>query len=284
MIRRSVIILWIGLPLAGCEKPDPQGQREDAVAPPERLSHRPRGQVSDAPRSLRAMMEAADKIESPAAREKAFAEVAWNSIEIDSELAHEAFQKLPADSTEKIRLIQHYAMRLAEQDPDEALAWASTVGSGQEIAAANGQIALVLAETDPRRAANLLSASDAVCGEFDVALVQVLQRWAARSPSEAAAWAVLFPPGAVRQAGIKIIAGQWLARDASAAFDWFGKLQDEELRKETARALEGVILQQPRDIRDAWLQHADARIQGELRQQREQAIKDVGDNLPPLTK
>jgi hypothetical protein len=61
---------------------------------------------------------------------------------------------LPTDSAEKIRLIQHYSRRLAEQNPDKALAWTATHGTEQEIAAAHGQIAWVLAETDPPRAAN----------------------------------------------------------------------------------------------------------------------------------
>jgi len=55
------------------------------------------------------------------------------------------------------------------------------------------------------------------------------------------------------------------------------------MRKETARAMQGVILQQPEEIRSAWLQHADARIRAELEQQRAQAILDVGDNIPKPT-
>jgi hypothetical protein len=270
--------------LVSCDKPGSSDVRKDAAAPVARGGHAPREQAPGTPVELRTILEAAVKIESPAAREKALADVAWNALETEPKLACEAFQQLPTGSAEKLRLIQHYAMRLAEQNPDEALAWAATVGSEQEIAAANGQIALVLAETDPRRAANLLSESGLVSRDFDVAVVQVVQRWAARSPPDAAAWVTLFPPGAAREAGIQIIAGQWLPRDAPASFDWLETLQDEGLRKETARAMEGVILQQPQDIRDAWLQHADARIQSELEQQRQPAIKDVGDNLPPLTK
>ena len=48
-------------------------------------------------------------------------------------------------------------MRLTEQNPDEALAWAGTLGSEPEIAAAKGKIALVLAETDPQSEVQLIS-------------------------------------------------------------------------------------------------------------------------------
>ena len=59
-------------------------------------------------------MQAAVGLEAPAAREKELADVAWNALEIDPDLARDAFLQLPLDSAEKIRLIRHYAMRLAD--------------------------------------------------------------------------------------------------------------------------------------------------------------------------
>ncbi len=299
-MRRLLTCLCPGLLLVCCDKPDKHETHMGATVPGtrvthdrhslrERISETPAATVgivpdehpSDSPAALRSALQAAMDIESPADRGKALAEVAWNALDIDPELASEAFLQLPKGSDEKLRLIQHYAMRLAEQDPDEAIEWAAGLGFEQEIAAAMGRIALVLAETDPHRAANLLSESGIAGREFDVTAVEVLQRWAAQSPLDAAAWAVLFPPGAAREAGMTMIFERWLPRDAPAAFDWFSSLQDERLRKETARAMEGVILQQPQAIRDAWLQYADAPIRSEIAMQREQAIMDVGNNIPP---
>ena len=172
-------------------------------------------------------------------------------------------------------------MRLAGSDPDAALEWAATVGSEREIAAANAQIALVLAETDPQRAAELLAETGMVGRELDVAVVAVLQRWAARAPADAAAWAVLLPTGEARATGMVMIAERWLPLDASAALGWLGAVRDEALRQEVARAMEGFILQQPPEIRDAWLQLADMGIRTELERQRGQATMDVGNNIPP---
>ena len=286
-MRRTCALLCSSLWLVCCDKPSPRDDDKDAVAPSKRVAasgHAPRPQAPDTPAAFRTILEAALKIESPAARERALADLAWNAVETDPKLACEAFLQLPAESTEKIRLIQHYAMRLAEQSPDEALAWAATVGSEREVSAAIAKIALVLADTDPRRAANLLSETGVASREFDVEVVQVLQRWAAQSPPDAAAWTIMFPPGAAREAGIQVISEQWLRRDAQTAFMWLETLQDDGLRKETLRAMEGVILQQPQEIQNEWLKHADAKIQSELEQQREHAIKDVGDNLPSLPK
>ena len=226
-------------------------------------------------------LKSAESIQSPEAREKIIAEVAWNALEIDPELAREAFGQLPAGSSEKIRLAQHFAMRLAEQNPDEALAWAKSLDTEQEIAAASGQIALVLAETDPQRAANLLSESGIVGHEFDVAVVQVLQRWAAKSAPDAAAWTVSFPPGPARAAGISLIVSQWAQADAAAVFTWMDALQDEAVRKDAVFAMEKALLQQAQSVRDGWLQHADSQTRLELEAQRELAMEEVGDNVPP---
>ena len=282
---RHLTALWLGLSLLSCDKPvSSESLNDEPSSEVPRRRHAVREQTPDITDSLETLLKVALEIESPAARDKALADVAWSAIETDPEIAHEAFHRLPADSPEKIRLIQHYAMRFAERSPDEALEWADTLGTELETAAAIGQIALAIAESDPLRAANLLSESGIAGRDFDVALVQVIQRWAAKSPPDTAGWVSTFPPGAAREAGIKFIAERWLPEDAPAAFRWYDSLKDPGLRQETARAIEGIILQQPEDTRSAWLQHADEKIRSELEQQRVQAIKDVGDNIPPPAK
>ena len=276
------MFLWPGLLLISCDKPSESGTRKDATESGARGGHAPREQASGTAAALRIMLKKASESESPEARVKVLADVAWSALEIDPFLASEAFQQLPAGSTEKLRLIQHYAMHLAEQNPDEALAWAATVGTEQEIAAANAQIALVLSEADPQRAANLLSESGIAGHEFDVAVVQVLQRWAAQSASDTAAWASSFAPGAARKAGIELIVSQWTSADAPAAFAWMSALQDRAVREEALLAMGQTLLQQPQAVCDAWLQHTDAKIRCELELQRNQAIKEIGDNISTL--
>ncbi len=276
-------LLWLGLLLSGCDKPGDSRDTDTSAAPAtpaSRRGHALRAPVAGSPEELRAKLVKASAIKSPAEREKAFAELAWNALEIDPGLACEALLQLPSNSPEKLRLIQHQAMRLAEKNPEEALAWAATVGSEEEVAAAFGHIALELAETDPSRAATLLSESGIVGHDFDVAVVQVLQRWAAKSASDAAAWVSTFPPSAAREAGVREIASKWLPEDPQASFAWLSSMKDPGMRQETARAMEGIILQQPEEIREAWLRHADAGIREEIEQQRSPALLDVGDNVP----
>ena len=283
MTCRLLAILWPGLLLVSCDKAGPSNSHErddSAAAPVRRSGHAPRENPTTPRDELRVKLQAAASAPSPEAREEIIAEVAWNALEIDPELAREAFLQLSADHPQRILLIQHFAMRLAEQNPDEALAWAGTLANEREIAAAKGQIALVLAEIDPQRAANLISESGIVGREFDVAVVQVLQRWAAKSAPDAAAWAGSFPPGSARTAGISIIVSQWAKADAKSAIAWMDSLEDKSVRMEAVLAMEEAILQQPPEVRDAWLQHAGPEFVAELAQQREQAIKNVGNNVP----
>ncbi len=257
-----------------------ENQKGDAVSTA-RMAHSPDAPTRQPSRSTttRTEIDAAAAIESPEEREKALALIAWNAMEINPEEASKAFMQLTVGSVEKIRLIKHYAMRLTERDLEEALRWAASIGNEQEIAAANGQIALVLAETDPHRAANFLSESGIAGRDLDVAVVQVVQRWAAKSPREAAAWVETFPPGEARKSGIVHVVSQWTTADAPAAFAWLSTIQKEDVRKEAFLAMEETILQQPATTRTAWLQHADAQLQAELEQLREQAMREIGDNV-----
>jgi hypothetical protein len=267
---RPLIVLALGLSLISCDKP---GVDRAASVADETQHHqaRHRRHASSAPDEepavpLRERLTAATALESPAAREKALAEIAWDALEIEPETAHEAFRRLTPDSPEKIRLIQHYAMRLAAQNLDEALAWAAALETEVEISAATSHIALEIAETDPVRAANLLSESGIEGRDFDVALVQVVQRWAANSPQDAAAWVVDFPPTAARKAGIQAVLEPWLRDDTQAAFNWVQTQQDSTIRQEVLAGLNAAIRQQPESTRDAWLRHASPGLQLEIQQ------------------
>jgi hypothetical protein len=301
-MRLLLTLLCSGLFLVCCKKQDKPVTRNDATLSTSRVTkdrHSQRDRFPDKPAApdgtalvdppsdtsaaLQVALQAAIEIESPADRSKAIAELAWNAIENFPDIASQAFLQLPEGSEEKRRLIQHYAMRLAEQDLAEALSWASSLGSEQEIAVANAQIALVIAESDPYRAANLLSESGLINRDFDVAVVQVVQRWAAQSPADASAWVTQFPSGAAREAGIRMISEQWLPRDASAAFAWLSTTTDTKLRSEIARAMEGILLKSPKEKQDLWRQKASPSLQEELLQQRSNAMLDVGNDLPPDT-
>jgi hypothetical protein len=273
---------WMLCPLllAYCEKPksaDAGSKQPPSVSM--RSVRAEREGLSNSEETLRDAAGAPRRSQSRDDIEKESAALAWNAVETDFEHAGEMIRQLPADHPERMRLVLHYAMSLADRDPDEAIKWAASLGSELEIAAANGQIAVAIAESDPRRAASLLSDSAIAGHECDVAIVQVLQRWAAQSPADAAAWTTTFPAGAARKSGLGIIVSEWAKADSVAALTWMHTLRDETVRKEAALAMEMALLQQSPDVRGAWLQSADAKTRADLEAQHEQAMKEIGDNV-----
>lgn len=260
-----MVLIGFGLSLVSCDKPNPSNHNESGSdKSPVESKYAIRSKPADSVADLRKQLDAAQKRKSLTERQKALAEVAWDTIELEPEIAREAFEKLSAESPERLLLIQHYALRLAEADPKEAEEWAESLQTERETAVAIGQIAIQIAEDDPHSAANLIADSNLTGSELDTAVVQVIQRWAGKSEPDAASWVILFSPGAAREAGIKVIAERWLPRDSAAALDWVHSIHDPVLRKEATSVMRSIISQQSPEIREAWLKHANEEIRTEI--------------------
>lgn len=261
--------------LAGCdrEKSEPAENAADRLPPP--VARRPRIQTEPAePR--RSQLATALGIESPEEREAAIAEIAWNALESDPELAQEALGKLTPDSEPRIKLLRHFAMNLAGENPAEALEWANQLESDVEESAAMERIALVIAEDDPSRAAHLLSESGIEGRGFDVAVVGVLQRWASQNAADAAAWVALFPAGDAREAGIRTVISEWTETDPGAAVSWMGTLDLQELRDEAALAMALALSEQEPEAQSKWLEKADPITRAEIDAMKGKALEETG--------
>ena len=268
---------WIAcacLSLNACDKPpDVSATEEETRRSP---SARPPRIQSENPENKRTTMAAAEQIAEPEERDKAIAEIAWNAVETDPKLAREAFDKLTPDSEERIQLVRHFAMSMAGDDTEEALTWARGLESDLEKSAACGQIALVIADTDPAKAAHLISESGIEGRHLDVAVVQVLQRWADQSPDEAAGWVTLFPAGEVRESGIRTVVPLWVEADREAAFSWMAGVTDEAIRNEIALALAIEFVDQEPEDREAWLAGADASTRAAIEAMKARALEETG--------
>ncbi|MES2919993.1 MAG: hypothetical protein V4819_00500 [Verrucomicrobiota bacterium] len=259
MVARFFPLLVISLLLIGCEK-----SKRIATEPAERTAG-PRVTKSDRPppdeppksrdQLLRAFKKA-EEIRSPEDKNRALAAAIWDALDLEPELARQGLQQLTAGSDEKNRLLQHVAMRLAEQNVDDAVKWATALETEDEKSQAFGKIALVLSADEPERAAHLLSDSGVAGREFDVAVVQVVQRWAAQSPSDAAAWVVLFDPGETRSAGLKETLSVWSRNDPQAAFAWIAAVEDEQIHREAVAGMAEIILEQPESAQEEQLKLA----------------------------
>jgi hypothetical protein len=270
---------WLCLMLvaiSGCERPARKtAGGEDGKSPPAATRARRDG-AEDAPDprlGIRTAFADAREIPDAGERHKALAALVWEAHEIDPALANEAFSQLETDSPEKILLLQHFAMRLTDEDPQRALEWAASLGSEREIEAARARIAMVVADADPRRAAEMLAESVIESRELDVAIVQVLQHWTARNATEAAEWVAVFPSGELREAAVKTVLSQWVGESPDAAFAWMDSLTGDAMRRDAAHALQDAYLEQAPLARGKWLESAPPGLRLLLEEAARQADK-----------
>ncbi len=251
MVARFFQLLCLGLLLVACDrsKKIAPGPANQADRPRVTKSARPAPDELPKPRDLLlATFQKAEEMSSPEEKNRALAAAIWDALELEPELARAGLHKLIVGSDEKNRLLQHFAMRLAEQNVEDAVQWAAALETDDEKSQAFGKIALVLSATEPSRAAHLLSDSGVAGRDFDVAVVQVVQRWAAQSPAEAAAWVVLFDPGDARSTGLKEALSVWSSNDPQAALAWIAAIQDEQIHREAVAGLAESIFAQPASV------------------------------------
>jgi hypothetical protein len=258
---RSHQTLWLAFWLVSCDesKKTSESPQRTAVTPRTTKSVRatageplPSHQLPDSAMVPPEEMTTADE------RNQALSTAAWDAIETDPDLALKTVQQMATGSEEKNRLLAHFAMRLADHDTDEAIRWASALTTDEEKSLALGKIALVLSVKEPERAAQLLSESGIPGRDFDVAVVQVVQRWAATSPADAAAWLSLFSAGEARSAGLAEVVSVWIRQNAAEAFAWIPSIPDPILRQEAERGAAKFILNEPEISQNDFLKSANA--------------------------
>jgi hypothetical protein len=247
-ITRFHAFLGIALLLGSCDKSAPvtKSPPEQTATPRVTKSIRsPDKEPPASPSTLRESLDNAAHLPTPEERDQALSAVIWDSLEEHPELAQEAFRKLSERSEEKTALIKHFGMRLAEKNVDTATEWAKSLATPEEQSLALGKIALVLSASNPEAAAKLLSDSGVASRDFDVAVVEVIQRWAAQAPENAAAWVVQFDPGEVRAAGLKAVISTWLDQDVNATVAWINRLQNPSIKDEAITGMAETILEFP---------------------------------------
>ena len=227
MTARFHLCLWLAALLVSCDQPRDTGDHAAANEPKRKDTHAarpPHEHTVSTPTELRKSMSTALKIVSPGERDEALAEVALDALETEPEIAAAAFQQISTDSEARLPLIQSFAMQLLAQDPQKALAWADSLASEQEIAAAKQMIVHSLHDADLEGAAKSLAKSGLASSEPESPAMYVLQRWTTQEPADAAAWVGSLPAGESRGAGIVTVASQWVVADPEAALAWMAGL------------------------------------------------------------
>lgn len=241
----------LALFLAGCDKPESSEEQASTTIRerPTRVERRDdhREEEPDPKVALRDAFRAAKSESDASARERALETVAWDGIDVDPELAREAFAELEPGGAAAKRLVGHFAMRLADEDPEAALAWAKDLEQTTEREEAIGRIAVVVSAADPARAATLVTEELPAGKPRDRVVVQVVQRWAQAAPEEAADWLATFPEGAARSGGLNAVVATWMAADAAGFATWATGKTAEGLREEVAAVAADALRAVPDD-------------------------------------
>jgi hypothetical protein len=267
-------IFALSLLLVSCDKaqklPEREGKSTKALRSA-RTATTPARPSSTQNERLRSSFQAAKGLRTPEERNGAFASVAWDALELDQDLAMQAFSQMTTGSEERNRLLEHLVMRSAEENFEEATAWANSLGTDEERSLAFGKIAMVVSEKAPERAAKILSESGLAGHDFDVAVVQVVQRWAAISPSAAAAWVSMFEAGDARSAGLEQVVTLWIHKDPEAACTWIPTLKDTKLRQEAEKGAAQAVINAPIKSQVGLLKFATPAIRAQFERLRIQA-------------
>ncbi len=275
MIIHRHILPSLGLLLISCDKPKENSVVAENETSPSRITKSVRPPQHDeltvTPTQLRENLRQAAEITSPKERDQALQEIIWDALELDPDLAQEGFQQLTSGSPERNQFIQHFALRLAEASFEQAVEWAASLENEQEKSLAYNHIALVLAESEPEKAAQMLSDSGIPGRDFDVAVVQVAQRWAANSPAAAAAWVSLFDDSEARRAGLKAIVTTWSRTDPQATMAWLGTIQNPGIHQDASIGMAETILELPDSRQDELLRLVTPEIRARFDQLKAEA-------------
>jgi hypothetical protein len=277
------LILGLVALLVSCDEPKKAHDSESIRKSRQRAASANRPTPEDATNShqeLQKSLVEAIGMESTEARDKAFSAVAWDSMERAPDIAARAFEQMSIDSPERAPLIPWYVMRLMNQSPDDAIAWAEALGSERETAVAREQIVQVLANSDPERTAKLLMKSGPATDEMNGTQLIVLQHWISDSPTAAAEWVGRLPAGEARATAVKTVVSDWTQADLQAAIAWVAAPKSKSIQSEATQALHEVFGTKPAFIRKLWLEYAQPPIRTELLRQHDQLMEESREVAP----
>jgi hypothetical protein len=240
----------------------PHAKREGSTATARKAKHRK-------------ALEAALKIESPDDRDQALAAVVRDALEVAPDISAEAFKHLSPASAGKQALLQSCAKQLIGKSPEAALAWADSLGEARDVLSAKAQAIRLLGESDPARAVKLLSGAGFEIGKPPGSFIATttVRRWAAKSPADAAAWAIGLPPDGSRKVAIRAAVSEWIKNDSPATLAWMAGIDDDALRQEASHAVAENLVRTPPSMREAMLESAAPALRGELERQVEEISK-----------
>jgi hypothetical protein len=206
----------------------------------------------------------ANKIQNPKDREKALTEAIWKTIGIDPALSAEAFLEMPSGSEQKNQLIEHFATRLADGYTEQAKLWANSLENEEDKSLAFGEIAIVIAQKDPKQASQILSESGVGGPILESAVAQITRNWLKDSPPAAAKWITELNDNESRHAGMEILVASWTPKEPQKALEWVSSIEDSEVRKEAVDEIAEIIAAYPEQLKQQVLDMSPADVKSKV--------------------
>ena len=133
-------------------------------------------------------------------------------------------------SLDRDNLLVHAISQWASSDSYGATAWAQRISDLILQQKLLGAVAVAVSDQNAVAAATLAAKSLGTGIEQDRAVVAIVQRWAERSPAEAASWLAQFPDTPARDAAAQNLVFLWTLQDKDAPRNWLQQLPQGSLR------------------------------------------------------
>jgi hypothetical protein len=210
----------------------------------------------------RALLDAA-----PAARD-AILERMLESWVVRDAPAAARFAELQGDQFLHEVGLRTVARRWTRVDPKAAARWAVAIGDPAARRQVVDQVALVVADSDPRTALDLLAGSGEVADSAD-ALAGVILSWARRDFAAAKSWVEVQPAGQRRDALVQRLAFMRAQTDPGMAMQFASELLgDENARRDAYASIIRPWAERDAESARAWIASTDAqsrrRVEAEL--------------------
>ncbi|RYZ79056.1 MAG: hypothetical protein EOP06_27895 [Proteobacteria bacterium] len=261
--------------LAGCEKRQPELESHSSVKSKSKARSEiaQTGSNSDQPVSFEVQklrselvveLDSAAAMESQEERERAFTQIAWKSLESVPDLAQRAILLLSPDNSEKVPLLQILVQNMAAHDPNAAISWASALDNEAEKKLAMEQISMMLKESDPEKALELLPTLGTGDERLSPTVEPIISSWASTEPAIALQWLSRRAAPAEQEAGFKVVFQQWLGREPEEAFRWASRQSNAEQRRMAVDAIVKSVDERVEDSRKELLSKVPPALHPEI--------------------
>lgn len=174
------------------------------------------------PKSVRPVMDAVQKLPNQREKNTFLSMLISRWAEADPQVAL-AYAQTKGTGAEDSWLVRDVVTSWAENDSAAATTWVTQLPPGQERKRALQSLVSVLAEEDPQGALNFLQ-SLPESGQGQMLYAPVFSRLASTDPVTAGQRASQFPAGSTRDMALQLVASTWAEQHAEAAYAWANNL------------------------------------------------------------